>query len=81
VFQSLSCVPVGQTWAPSKSSQMLACGEAGTQTLPAAQPPPIEAALQNWVVAVHVGGLSAGVPPGVQPDAPAVNGSTATPYV
>jgi hypothetical protein len=60
---------------------MLACGDAGTQTLPAAQPPPIEAVLQNWVVANQVAGLRAGVPTGVQLEAFAVKGSTATPYV
>jgi hypothetical protein len=78
VYQSPSCVPVGQVCAPSKIWQMLACAT-GTHTRPLPQPPPTVDVEQNTALAVQVGDASVGVPPGVQPLGLARNGVVATP--
>src|SRR5262252_4830767 len=75
VNQSLSWAPVGQVCAPSKIWQTLPpLGTAGTQALPAPQPPPTMLVAQNWPVAVHVGVPGRAVPDAVQPAGLATNG-------
>ena len=68
MYQSVRCAPPGQLLLPPAITQR--CGLlaiAGTQTEPAAQPPPRSAVAQKRVVVVQVGVLAVGVPVAVQP--------------
>jgi hypothetical protein len=81
VYQAVLVAPAGQACAPSYIWQRPGgVVTLGTQTCPAAQPPPIVVVLQKRPLVAHVGAAAAGVPLGVHaPVTVGVNGPATIP--